>query len=307
MTEMRKVFHTSTFLVWSILGAQLAADDALARAKDLYTAAAYDEALAALNDYHSTSPQAVEADEYRAFCLLALGKLEDATKVIEQIVTLNPSFHPSDAQASPRTQEQFRNVRRRALPKIARQSYTEAKAAFSRSDFDLAAKQFERVVVLLADADVADSGDLADLRLLSKEFGELIQKQLALAAPRPAPAARSVPADPSVPAKEPPEADRIYGIEDSDVTPPSPISQAMPPWHPTSLQTETWESALTIVVDEAGNVASIHFTGALWPPYETMLRQNVGRWKYRPALKNGRPVKYRKTIAIRLQPNEPHR
>jgi tetratricopeptide (TPR) repeat protein len=293
---------------WSaILGTLAAAadQDALARAKDLYLSAAYDEALAALRDYHSPPDEMVEADEYRAFCLFALGKVDDAARVIEQIVAARPSFQPAAAQASPRIQEMFRSVRRRVLPAIARQAYTEAKDAFARSDFDVAAKQFERVTALLADADVADSGDLSDLRLLAKGFGELIEKQTAEAA-RPAAArpAAARPASVQASPREASEVDRIYGADDSDVTPPVAISQTLPPWHPTGPQGETYECALLVVIDETGRVVSVRVTGTLSAPYEILLRQAAGRWKYRPALRNGRPVKFQRAIAIRLQPQQ---
>ena len=59
---------------------------------------------------------------YRAFCLMALGRGDEARKVIQQIVEVNPSYQPSQAQMSPRLVETFRDVRRRVLPTIVRQS-----------------------------------------------------------------------------------------------------------------------------------------------------------------------------------------
>src|SRR5438067_11323180 len=99
--------------VWSTVMLRAAAQDTLARVKDLSSSAAYDEALALLNEADRPSPgNEAEIDQYRAFCLLALGRADDARKVIEQIVETNPSFQPSEAQASPRLQEAFRDVRR---------------------------------------------------------------------------------------------------------------------------------------------------------------------------------------------------
>ena len=58
-------------------GTGLAAQDRLSAAKDLYASAAYEDALSTLSglDGGSTGPEiARQADEYRAFCLYALGR-----------------------------------------------------------------------------------------------------------------------------------------------------------------------------------------------------------------------------------------
>ena len=276
-----------------------AAQDGLARAKDLYMSAAYEDALAVLSDYHAAPGETVEADEYRAFCLLALGKQTEAARVIEEIVTTNPAFRPPEAHASPRIQEAFRTVRKRVLPTIVRQTYKDAKDAYDRSDYDTASKQFARVTALLADAELADSSDLADLRLLAKGFGDLTQKQLAAAAaPQAPPPSAPVPPAP----KAASEVDRIYTADDPDVTPPVVISQTIPAWRPTGPQPQAREVALVILIDEAGHVASARLAGTLQPPYDAILRQAASRWRYQPATRNGRPVKYQKAVAIRLQP-----
>ena len=283
---------------WTMVGSPAAdaAQDQLARAKDLYTSAAYDEALEALGDYKPAAADAIEANEYRAFCLLALGKTDEATRAIEQIITAHPSFQPPEALASPRVQEAFRTVRRRLLPAIVRQTYTSAKEAFDRSDFDAAAKEFDRVRTLLNDTDVADSGDLADLRLLSKGFGELIQKMSTPAALPAVPVA-----SPPSSAEAVPEGDHVYGHDDPDVTPPVVISQTVPSFRPTGQQSDKAEVALVILIDETGSVASVRLQGTLGGPYDAMLRQAAARWKYQPATKNGRPVKFQKAVAIRLK------
>ena len=152
-----------------------AAQDALARAKDLYASAAYDEALALLNNYNRNGTEGLEVDLYRALCLIALGRGDDARKVIQQLVEVNPSYQPSETQMSPRLVETFRDVRRRVLPTIVRQSYAEAKAAFERKDFELATKQFDIVITLLNDRDLDVATELADLRILSNGFIDLIK------------------------------------------------------------------------------------------------------------------------------------
>jgi tetratricopeptide (TPR) repeat protein len=306
MTMTRTASAAATILVScsAVIGAaRTAGQDALARAKDLYMSAAYEDALAVLGEYRAPSGT-VEADEYRAFCLLALGKMDDATKVIEQIVTANPSFQPPDAQASPRIQEAFRSVRRRVLPTIVRQTYKDAKDAFDRADYETAARQFTRTTTLLADPEAGNSTDFADLRLLAKGFGELSQKQLAqkqAAAPAAPPPPPELTPPPPKPTANP---DRTYGPEDPDVTPPVAVSQVVPPWRPTGPRPSSREIVLMLLIDETGTVVSVRLAGTLQPPYDAMLRQAASRWKYRPALRNGRPVKYQKAVAVRLDPSD---
>jgi len=287
----------------------------LAHARDLYTSAAYDEALAVLREYRATPAETVEAEQYRAFCLIALGKIDDAAQVIEQIITANPSFRPPDAQASPRVRDAFRTVRRRMLPAIVRQAYTDAREAFTRSDLDVAAKAFDRVVTLLNDPDVADNADLADLRLLSKGFGELIAKTTATAAP--AAAAPPSPREPQGAAPPPPAApsssgswnpDHVYGADDSDVTPPIVISQVVPTWRPMGQPVKTHEVTAVILIDKMGSVASVRLQGTSHnSSYDSLLREAASHWKYQPAMRAGRPVRFQKVVAIRLEPSAPGR
>jgi tetratricopeptide (TPR) repeat protein len=283
-----------------------AAQDTLARAKDLYASAAYDEALALLNKYdHATGAEGLEVEVYRAFCLLALGRGDEARKVIQQIVEVNPSYQPSQAQMSPRLVETFRDVRRRVLPTIVRQSYAEAKASFEHKDFELAEKQFEQVIALLGDGDLVASTGLSDLRILSNGFLDLIKTmpQIAKAVPQAAPQ----PALASPIRPEPAPLPAIYGLEDPEIIPPVAISQVMPPWHPARQESQSYEGTLILVIDEKGDVASVSSQGNLAPYYALLLNRAAKNWKFRPATRNGVPVKFRKIVAVRLNQDRPAR
>jgi hypothetical protein len=280
-----------------------AGQDPLARAKDLYASAAYDEALALLNQFANASPgETVEVDQYRAFCLLALGRSEDARKVIQQLVVANPSFQPSESQASPRLQAAFRDVRRRVLPSIVRQSYADGKAAFERKEFDVALRRFDSTIALLNDPDLAGSDDLRDLKLLSSGFQELIKTASTVPAPPPPP-----PPAPAVaaatPTRETPVPPSIYGLDDPNILPPVPIAQPMPPWNPSINERRTYQGRLILVIDETGRVTSVELEGVLPSPYESQLRRAASQWRYSPATKNDVPVKFRKIVAIRLSPS----
>jgi tetratricopeptide (TPR) repeat protein len=289
---------------WSgVFAARAGADqETLARAKALYTAAAYDEALALLNQFENGGlTDALEVKQYRAFCLLALGRSDDARRVIQEIVESNPLFQPPQAQVSPRLLDAFREVRQRTLPALVRKAYGEGKTAFDRKDFDLARSRFDLVMTLLDDADAKGSEDLADLKTLSSGFLDLMTTAAAAAATPPA-AEAAAPEPPSPPPSWSSAARAVYDASSADVTPPVAISQTAPPWHPTRQQMNTYDGSLTLTIDERGDVTSVALEGSLHPDYAAALRRAATRWKYQPATRGGVPVKYRKVVGIHLTP-----
>jgi tetratricopeptide (TPR) repeat protein len=275
-----------------------AGQEALAKAMTLYASAEYEEALSVLNKVENAS-DAVEVDQYRALCLLALGRTDDARLVIQRIVEKAPSFEPSAAQVSPRVQETFRDVRRKVLPSVVRKEYADAKTAFDRGDTERARGIFQNVVAHLEALDKMGIKDLADLQVLSKGFLDLTTNALKAAAPPPpAPVVAPPP-----PRREEPAAPQIYGLGDAGVVAPVPISQPRPPYTP-GRDTQTYDAVLTIVIDETGGVTDVSSMGDLPVAYEVALKRSVMGWRFRPATRNGTPVKYRRNIAIRLAPQE---
>ena len=121
-------------------GLGAAGQDTLARAKDLYGLAEYDEALAILNRLHETASPVVSSEVagYQVLCLLALGRTDDAQKGIEALVKADPLYRPSESTMSPRTRVRFDAVRRELLPTIVQQAYDKAKAAFDRKELAVA-------------------------------------------------------------------------------------------------------------------------------------------------------------------------
>jgi hypothetical protein len=205
------------------------AADSLAAARDLYAAAEYEDALALLNqlrpgDHAPDERRTIE--QYRAYCLLALGRSVDAEQAIAAVVTATPLYKPSGADASPRVRSAFSDVRRRMLPSIIQEKYAAAKVAFDRKNFSIAATVFTEVVEAMSDPDVEDvvkQPPLADLRVLAIGFRDL---SVSAAAPPPvlvretppttAPALLVTPAPATVVASL-----RVYATSDAQVVPPT--------------------------------------------------------------------------------------
>ena len=280
-------------------------DADLAAARELYVSAAYDDALAVLNrlraiDHPASQSRVIE--QYRAFCLLALGRTVDAEQAIEGLVTAEPLYHPNDSEVSPRVRLAFASVRRRMLPQIIQQQYAKAKASFDRKEFAVAADGFSHVLAALADTDVAAQANqppLSDLRMLAIGFGELSAKA---AAPPPPPAPAPIPVRPAPVVAEPAwasAAPRIYSIDDANVLPPTAVLQTLPMYPGQVLVPRSGK--LEVVIDEGGNVESAVMIGSVTAAYDSRVIAAAKNWRYRPATLNGAPVKFRKLVQISIK------
>ncbi len=288
------------------------AQDSLAAARDLYASAAYEDALSVLD--RLPPPRSVEdaraISEYRAFCLLALGRTTDAEHAIAALVAEQPMFEPAAADMSPRLRATFSEVRRRTLPVIIQQRYADAKAAYDRKEFAAASQGFQQVLTMLSEpslAPVVGQPPLSDIRTLATGF-----KDLAVAAtpPPPLPAVATPkapdpepvrPPAPSAPASKPvAAAPRVYASTDTGVVPPATIRQELPAF-PGQVMIPK-QGVIEILIDETGSVESAAMRVSVSTAYDALALAAAKSWRYRPALVNGLPVKYRKAVQITIKP-----
>ncbi len=280
------------------------AQSSLGAARDLYTAAAYDDALTVLNGLRASDRREDNGliEQYRAFCLLALGRATEADSAIEAAVTAAPFTQPSATDASPRVRSAFREVRRRVLPAIIERQYTDATAAFNRKD-STAAERFTQVLALIADSDlqsIANQARLSQLRAMATDFLALSTPE----APRPPPL---LPRRAQPPATRPiatpaaRDVSRIYGPEDLSVVPPAAVRQSFAPMAEVfSLRPGTVE----IVVDEIGTVTAATTKVSVNAVYDRLALATAKSWRYRPAILDGVAVKFR--MVVKLQPQPRH-
>lgn len=269
-------------------------ENPLTAARDLYASARYDEALAVLNglpsDNGATDRKSIE--QYRSLCLLALGRGTEAESAIAAVVTADPLFMPGEADASPRVRSAFSDVRQRLLPQIASTRYAAGKAAFDRKEYASAEAQFKDLIALLDDPQM--SGRQADLRTLAKGFLDLAS---AAAAP-PAPKKAEPPPPPPAPVAPAPRVDKIWTGDEPGVTPPVALRQDVPRV-PTNVAPQARDRGLLeLVIDEQGRVTSMTIRLSLHPIYDPLLLSAARDWRYKPALVNGVPVKFRKLIQV---------
>lgn len=311
--------------------APAAAQSPLGAALDLYAAASYDEALAALDQARAAQPTGddlVTIERHRLLCLVALGRTSAAQDVVAGLLDARPEFVLTASEASPRVRSVFDTARARVLPDLARRRYVEAKRAYEAGDFAAAHDEFTRVGALLAEPAVAADPATADLRTLADGFLQLSAAGLAraraerdlatvqaamrvielpatplFAAPPGLAAPVSAVAPPPL-AIEPPRFTPMgiftYDWHDADVTPPVALAQPLTGWWGTMGEPApgTQLGAVEVEVDERGAVTNARVYLSVNRIYDNVLLESVKQWRYEPATKDGRPVKYRRVTGV---------
>jgi TonB family protein len=322
---------TAVGIAWLASAAPLGAEDALSAAKELYVSAAYEDALTALSTIADGAPApevARQVDEYRAFCLYALGRTNEAESVAESMIRREPLVRLDSADASPRIESMFADVRKRLLPTLIRDRFRAARSAIDGKNFNTAEMPLTEARLMIVEAEklnIKDEG-LGDLSVLVDGFLQLIRstaeqqsaaRQTAVVVPAAAPASPPLASPPQLPpapeaavrqAPPPPSpaaaaelGQRVYSLEDEDVSPPAIIDQRMPalPVEMTLMVKALHTTGvLDIVIDEKGDVVDATIRRSVTAGFDGAVLKSARRWKYRPAMKNGVPVRYLKTIAL---------
>jgi TonB family protein len=122
--------------------------------------------------------------------------------------------------------------------------------------------------------------------------------------PAPAPPVQSPVATAAVapppPVAAAPQAPRVYASSDANVLPPAAIRQELPPYGGTLFK--AMQGIVEVVVDENGGVVSAAIRAPMNNVYDRQVLAAAAAWRYKPALLDGTPVKYRKFIQIALTP-----
>jgi TonB family protein len=277
----------------------------------------YEAALEHLGGQTSTDD---EAEEYRVLCLLALGRQADAERIVERRIARTPLVAPDMQGRAPGFVTTYLQVRRRMLPLIAQTMYGLAKAGFDAGHFEAAAVQFEELIELLHADGAADPG--GDIEVLADGFLRLSRSRGERASLEPmtilpdahadVPVAETILIPAAVAEAFQPEADgakpfspwrsQVFGPDDPSVTPPATVAQPMPVWlAPGRFAHVTFRGSLEVVVDETGAVRSAKVLERTHPLYDLQLAAAAKAWRYEPAVKDGRPVKYRKVVEFTLR------
>jgi hypothetical protein len=278
-------------MVLLLLPLSARAQDTLQRVRDLYAAAAYEDALSAVAriDADESDPA---FEQYRVFCLVALGRTDEAQKAIEAVLTKHPLYRPDQGEASPRILELFADARRHVVPPIAQSMYTEARAAMDRKDRNAAVDGFEQLLRVVQDPDLAEDHTVAELRLLADGFLRLSKE---LPAPPDPPAATpesNDAAEPAAPVKPP------------VVVPPVAISEPLPSWNASGGPMVEYTGTIRLRISAEGKVTSVELVKSAFPTYDPVLLAAAKDWTYQPARRDGVAIASEKTLQVTLKPRE---
>ena len=302
-----------------------AGQNTLETAKDLYASAAYEEALTTLSNLGESSGSAPgvlrQVDEYRAFCLYALGRTAEAESVAEALIRREPLARLDAADVSPRLEAMFAAVQKRLLPGLIRDNYRSLRGMLDQKQFAAAEPRLVETRRMLSEAERLGALDesLADMTVLIDGFLSLSRAQYEARAPRPraamgssaaaAPAsavseAASGPSEAAVVTPNIPRGPRVFSIEDADVTAPVVIYQrepSVPTELRTILRTVKRPTVMSLTIDEEGRVQKAEVRVSVNKSYDTLLTRAANLWKYRPATRDGAPVSYEKLVVIEFK------
>jgi TonB family protein len=295
----------------------IGAQDSLTAAKDLYASAAYEDALSTLTrltEGGGAAPDIVrQVDEYRAFCLYALGRTSEAESIAETMIRREPMMKLDSPDVSPRLEVMFSTVRKRLLPSLIRERFKTARTALEQKNLSEAEPQLAEAKLMIADAEklaINDEG-LADLSVLVDGFLQLVRstadQRQATAQPAAANMLQESPAPPAPaprrtePAPAPASPPRVYTVDDVGVIPPAVINQRMPAMTPDLVRITkamNTSAVVEIVIDEKGDVVDATIIKSVNTSFDNIIIGAARRWKYRPALKDGVAVRYVKTLIL---------
>jgi len=230
------------------------------------------------------------------------------------------------------------------IPRIAEEEFGRARDLFDRKKYAAAADGFQRVITILSDGELTPSA--STLRSMATEMVFVSRAALASApGPQahmagdasviePVPLQQSIPAPPApdlspdprvyaagdagviepVPLKQyiPPRPapdlspdPRVYVAGDAGVIEPVPLKQYIPP-HPAPDVSPSDLSVLELLIDSRGAVEWVHLRNPKNRYRDAWWLSAAKAWRFRPALKDGQPVKFLERILITtFTPSDP--
>ena len=271
----------------------------------LYQDARYGEALAVLDGLDggaaaSTAAAAERVTEYRALCLLALDRGDEARAAIEKLFEKRPDYRASSREFPPRFLSVIQQTRTVMLPTLVRAEYRQGKASYDEKAYPEAEVHFRKALLLLDDRELppAARDSLTDLRDLANGFLALIEKSRAESAPPLPPLAAGLSPDVI-------RGNSVYESGDTRVRPPVIVRQQLPEWRSVGAENEFLRRArargvIEVLIDEKGQVVEARLRSPVHPLYDSRLLAAARHWQYRPATRDGAPVRFRKVIEVQL-------
>jgi len=294
---MTRIRLLATILVFGVAARATAQDDPLKTARDLYESAAYVEALTELARVESAASTRAttmrDTGAYRTFCLVALGRDTEAQAAAESVIRRDPTLSIDQfPDASPRIAAMFETVRRRVLPQMIKDEFRTARTSATENAPD-SESRLGHVRQLLDAAERTGVWDetLADVRLIVDGFLDLGHTAQSLHTDSEAAPTTTTTAAP------------VSSSTNAGIVPPAAVFQPQP-IIPASLLTLVRRlrrsATIDVVINEHGTVDEVIVKQSVTPAYDRLIAAAARTWRYKPALKDGVPIKFVSTVQINV-------
>lgn len=221
-------------------------------------------------------PEAVPASprdaELRAIALMKAGKSAEAEIAFDALVFNNPLYEPTSTEMTPGAHAAFLASRRVLLPGIAIRDLGRARAALAQGNVDRAVAIATEVDAMLDRAEPDEPPELR--RQVRALLDGVIETRAA-------------------------EAELVYTGADAGIVAPRPLSRQFPLASPGGIRADRI-GVLEVVVGKEGDVEFVKLHTPLNRYHERMVVSAAKAWLYRPARKDGKPVRYRLNVRINL-------
>lgn len=181
-------------------------------------------------------------------------------------------YEPEPNSLTPEALEAFRTSQRNLLPNIAAKNVDRARTALAAGDADRALA-LAREVTSILDRRIGEPAPQ-----LREQVNDVIEAATAIKS----------------------QADEIvYTSADKGVVAPRELSRQFPATGPLGVPPHR-VGTLEMIIDKEGGVEFVHLYTPLNRYHERMIVSAAKAWRYRPATRNGKPVRYRLTVRITL-------
>jgi TonB family protein len=195
----------------------------------------------------------------------------------------------------------FTQVRKQLLPALIREKYRSAKAAVDRKEFAEAEPQLVLVREMIKQAEQLGIRDesVNDLAVLAEGFLDLSR---AATAPKPA-ATPTAPVNAAAVTKpDLPPAPRVFDSTSAGVVQPVAVRQSLPsPPLALAKLLVGKRGVLEVTIDAEGKVVDAIMRDSVNSAYDTMVVNAAKMWRFKPATKDGVPVRFVKEIGVEVQ------
>jgi hypothetical protein len=217
-------------------------------------------------------PESPRDAERRATALLKAGKSVEAEIAFDALVLNNPLYEPTRTEITPEAYAAFQESRKILLPGIAIRDFGRAKDALDQGNVDRALAIATTVEAVLDRAEPhGPPGLRGQVRTL---LDEALKAQTTVE-------------------------EQVYAGVEAGLVAPLALSRQFPLSPPADIRPDRL-GVLEIVVGKQGDVETIKLHTPLNRYHERMVVSAAKAWRYRPAMKNGKPVRYRLTVTITL-------